>query len=369
MKFQEKLIKPRFYSFKIQCFFLFILVGVTSSENTKCPFQYLYHFGDGITDIGNSIQILPWGPSLPAASLPYGITFPGYPTGRWSDGLIDIDFSAADFGLPNIVPYLSLNGSTSYDGVIFSVAESPVLDRAFFESKGIKIPSYTISLSGQINWFKTYLESICSTPTECASRLGISLVLFGDIEGNDIGYSLTQGKSIEEVLTYLPSIISAIINAARELITMGATRVIIPGNVPLGCYPYILTALPSNDSSAYDDLGCLKSVNDLIMLKNDILQLAIKDLISEFPNIGIYYGDMYDGNNALKACCGIGGKYNYDSKRFCGSSGVPVCANPSQYIYWDGQHFTQEAYYVVEQSLIQPALAELNCTSQLSAFM
>ncbi|KAI3465070.1 hypothetical protein Pfo_021733 [Paulownia fortunei] len=353
------------YFIKLVCFFLFILVAATSSKNTKCPFQYLYHFGDGVTDIGNSIRILPWGPLLPAARLPYGRTFSGRPTGRWSDGLIDFDFAAADFGFPHITPYLSSN-ATSSNGVIFSVARSPVLDHKFFKSRGVKIPPYAVPLTVQISWFKTHLKSICSTPTERANKLGNSLILMGDIEGNDIGYPLSQGKSIKKVQTYVPYVIRALVNATRELIKMGATLLVIPGNAPLGCYPYILTALSSNDSTAYDDLGCLKSVNNLITLKNNKLQQAINNLRREFPKVRILYGPFDKGphgNMALKACCGTGGKYNYNSKRFCGSPGVPVCSNPDQYIYWDGLHFTQKAYARIEKILIQSTLSTLNCKS------
>ncbi|KAI3450440.1 hypothetical protein Pfo_007105 [Paulownia fortunei] len=345
------------YSVKIICFFLFILVGATSSQNTKCPFQYLYHFGDGVTDVGNSVRVLPWGPSLPAAP--------------------------ADFGFPQITPYLSRN-ATSSNGVIFSVARSPVLHHNFFRSRGIKIPPYVVPLSTQLSWFKTYLKSVCSTPTDCANRLGNSLILLGDIEANDIGYALTQGKSIKEVQTYVHYTTRAQINAARELIKMGAKLLVIPGSAPIGCFPYMLTALPNDDPTAYDDLGCLKSVNDLIRLKNNDLQQAMNNLSREFPNVSLLYGPFDEGvlsvlaesstpgpngNMALKSCCGIGGKYNYDSKRFCGSPGVPVCPNPDQYIFWDGLHFTQEASARIEKILIQPTLSTLNCTSQLSVFM
>lgn len=37
-----------------------------------------------------------------------------------------------------------------------------------------------------------------------------------------------------------------------------------------------------------------------------------------------------------KACCGIGGEYNYDKSRICG--------NPTTYINWDGVHLTQTTY-------------------------
>jgi hypothetical protein len=91
------------------------------------------------------------------------MTFPGRPNGRWSDGLIDFDFAAADFGIPEIVPYLSRN-STSSKGVIFSVARSTVLGREFFTRRGVQIPPYAVSLSRQMTWFKTHLRSVCSTP-------------------------------------------------------------------------------------------------------------------------------------------------------------------------------------------------------------
>lgn len=81
-------------SLKIIPFFLLIAAATTFSQNsnTKCPFQFLYHFGDGISDIGNSVRVEPFGPTLPPTRDPYGVTFPGYPTGRWSDGLVDVDF-------------------------------------------------------------------------------------------------------------------------------------------------------------------------------------------------------------------------------------------------------------------------------------
>ncbi|KAG8373090.1 hypothetical protein BUALT_Bualt12G0134500 [Buddleja alternifolia] len=352
----------------IICFCLLILASAVSSQHIQhvnCPFLYLYHFGDGFTDVGNSIYVPSRTPN-PAARLPYGRSSPGWPTGRWSDGLNDFDFAATDFGLPHLAPYLNMNASENYDGVIFSVARSPVLDINFFRSRGIKIPAYAaVPLSAQIRWFKNYLNSNFPSAKELANRMANSFLFLGDIESNDIGYALAQGKSIEEVQAYAPIIIDAQIKIARELISMGATRLIIPGNAPLGCFPYILTALPSNNSTDYDELGCLKSVNDLIVSKNDYLQQAIRNLNVEFPNITINYGAIYDGPNgelALVACCGTGGNYSYNSNRFCGRPKVPVCRYPNQYVFWDGIHFTHHAYSRMETVLIEPALRTLGCT-------
>ncbi|GER27918.1 GDSL-like Lipase/Acylhydrolase family protein [Striga asiatica] len=383
----HSLVKRCFYLLII-CFFPILLAAgdPISIRNVKCPFDYLYHFGDGATDTGNSIRRQPFGPFLPAAHLPYGRTFRGQPTGRWSNGRVEFDYTASYLGLTNNVPYLAINNrGTNDSGVIFAVARSPVLDTSFFTERSIQIPPYVVPLSNQLIWFKNYLKTICSTPQDCRERLRNSLLFMGDNEANDIGYALVQGISIQEASTYIPTIIRAIINATIELINMGANRIVIPGSGPLGCYPYMLTALPDTNPFAYDLFGCLKSVNNLIISKNAALQAEILKLTLKFPTTQILYADIYKGvttvlqqdfssgkltvtkvyltgNLTLKACCGVGGKYNYSSTRFCGSPGVPVCPNPNQYIYWDGLHYTQEAYFRYLQPLVFPTLIALNCT-------
>lgn len=72
-----------------------------------------------------------------------------------------------------------------------------------------------------------------------------------------------------------------------------------------------------------------------------------------------------NGNLALQACCGIGGKYNYDGKRFCGSAKASTCSDPNQYIFWDGIHLTQEANNRLSRALQQAALGILNCTTTI----
>lgn len=70
----------------------------------------------------------------------------------------------------------------------------------------------------------------------------------------------------------------------------------------------------------------------------------------------------FDTGSLVKSCCGIGGKYNYDPNRLCGSSGVPVCPNVSQYINWDGIHYTQEAHHRFSQVLIHELVHAIPCS-------
>ncbi|XP_047957434.1 acetylajmalan esterase-like [Salvia hispanica] len=339
----------------------------------------MYRFGDGISDIGNAVRIPPLGPLLPPTRDPYGITFPGFPTGRWSDGRLEVDYVGNAVGLPNIVPYLSINASTSYDGVVFAVARSTTLNASFLQSRGIVVPPYNTPLDTQLNWFRTFLQSNCTSQTECAKRQisNSSIVIeFGEL--NEIGYALVQGKSIQEVTSYVPLIVEAQINAAREVIKMGATLVLYTSAAPLGCYPYILTALATDDVSAYDGQGCLKAVNDIAVKFNTKLILSILALNAEFPKVRIFPTDYYATmtaqiklktpligsrlrNPALRSCCGVGGRYNYDSNRLCGSPNVPACSNPNNSIFWDGLHFTQEVFRNVVAIQIFPALLVLGC--------
>ena len=79
----------------------------------------------------------------------------------------------------------------------------------------------------------------------------------------------------------------------QEVIKLGATRVLYTTAAPLGCYPYILTALTTNDTSAYDELGCLRAVNNIAVKFNANLTASFLALRVEFPKVNILPADYY----------------------------------------------------------------------------
>ncbi|PHT57565.1 hypothetical protein T459_35464 [Capsicum annuum] len=154
-----------------------------------------------------------------------------------------------------------------------------------------------------------------------------SLVLVGEIGGNEFNYGLAQGKTIEELRKMVPDVVQTIIHGVKEVIGFGATRIIIPGNFPIGCVPAMLTHFLTNNSNAYDEYHCLKDLNNFATFYNHHLQQAIDELNKNYPNVTLIYGDYYnaflwllknaaslgfDKNSLQKVCCGIGGEYNYD---------------------------------------------------------
>lgn len=358
---------------------IFLLPHACYSLSLKpYSFDSIYQLGDSIADTGN-LERENGSLTKVCSKFPYGETYFKKATGRCSDGRLIIDFVAQTVGLPFLNPYLEREADFS-NGVNFAVSDATALPSFFLANYNIVNPVTNSSLDVQLGWMQTYFNFTCTTRKDCAQKLKNALFIVGEIGLNDIRYALFQaGKSIEFVkTTLLPPIIQTIKHAVNEVINQGAIRVVVPGNFPIGCFPLFLTSLQTNDTTAYDELNCLKEVNNLSMYQNSLLQQAVQELNQENPNAVIVYADYYSAflwvfrNAALlgfdlasrqKSCCGIGGSYNFDLLRFCGNPGVPVCPNPNKSISWDGIHLTQRTYGFMTQWLIRDILAKVSTQS------
>uniref|UniRef100_J3KUI5 Uncharacterized protein n=1 Tax=Oryza brachyantha TaxID=4533 RepID=J3KUI5_ORYBR len=179
---------------------------------------------------------------------------------------------------------------------------------------------------------------------------------------------------VVESMVLVPEVVRSVTSAARELLDMGATRVVIPGNFPLGCVPSYLEAVNEEDAAAYDGNGCLVGLNLFAQMHNVLLQQGICELRRSYPEATIAYADYFnayvrmlegardmgfDGAAVTKASCGAGdgGKYNFDMERMCGAPGTSVCAKPEERLSWDGIHLTQHAYSVMAELLYRKGFA------------
>ncbi|MCD7453753.1 hypothetical protein HAX54_021986 [Datura stramonium] len=338
----------------------------------KCRFNKIYQLGDSLSDTGNCIRESHCGAHSSCRRLPYGITFFQKATGRCSDGMLIIDFIALESGLPLLNPYERQNANFRH-GANFAVAGATALSTEILAAENkIVNPMTNSSLNVQLDWMSSHFETTCSS----TEKLNKSLFLVGEIGGNEFNYGLSQGKTMEELRRMVPEVVHTIIHGVRRVIDFGATRIVVPGNFPIGCHPIILTHFITNDSTAYDEYHCLKNLNNLAIFYNHQLQQAIGELKKDYPNITLVYGDYYnaylwllqnaanlgfDKNSVQKACCGIGGAYNFDIHKKCGSPGAQVCADPNTHISWDGVHLTQSAYKWLARWLIDDMLPKLNC--------
>ncbi|PIN23291.1 Sinapine esterase [Handroanthus impetiginosus] len=340
------------------------------TESTFGCYESIISFGDSIADTGNLLRLKPANNQPDSARLPYGRTFFHRPTGRFSDGRLIIDFIAESLGLPLVQPYLggadAAVTARSFDkGVNFAVAGATALDISFFEERGIYNPMTNVSLGTQLRWLKQFLATI----PEGQNFLQRSLILMGEIGGNDYNYALEQGKSLQVTQSFGTAVVDSIGSTIQELIKLGAKTILVPGNFPIGCIPVFLTQFEKFSSKKdYDSTtGCINWLNKLSIYHNELLQKELTRVQKLHPHVHIIYADYYNATlrlylsptqfgfckDTLRACCGAGGPYNFNDLVRCGNPGATCCNDPSIFTSWDGLHFTEAACRLIAQGLLQ----------------
>lgn len=81
----------------------------------------------------------------------------------------------------------------------------------------------------------------------------------------------------------------------QELIDLGAVTILVPGSLPLGCNPILLTMYATTDEAQYDEAGCLKWLNKLFEYHNELLQIELNKLRVVYPYTNIIYADYFNG--------------------------------------------------------------------------
>uniref|UniRef100_M1B0H0 Alpha-L-fucosidase 2 n=1 Tax=Solanum tuberosum TaxID=4113 RepID=M1B0H0_SOLTU len=279
----------------------------------NCKIDRIYQFGDSISDTGNCIREPLCQSHSDCGSHPYGINFYQNATGRCSDGMIMIDFIALESGLPLLNPYKDRSANFRH-GVNFAVAGCTGISAEIMAENKIFNTAFTnSSLTVQLDWMSSHFETTCTI-----GKLKKSLFLVGEIGGNEFNYGLLQGKTIEELRRMVPTVVQTIIHGVKRVIDFGATRIIVPGNFPIGCVPIFLTRFMTDNSNAYDEYHCLKDLNNFSIFFNNHLQQAIDEMKKKHPNITLIYGDYYNAYMWLLQ----------NAVRFALECGLPIL-NPS----------------------------------------
>ncbi|PAN32900.1 hypothetical protein GQ55_5G525600 [Panicum hallii var. hallii] len=325
-------------------------------------YNAIYSFGDSISDTGNLCAGSGGCPSWDSTGmLPYGRTHFGHPTGRCTDGRVIVDFLAERFGLP-LLPPSKASGSNFKKGANMAIIGATTMDFEFFRSRGLGGSVWNDgSLGTQIQWFQQLMPSICGS--DCKSYFSKSLFVVGEFGGNDYNAALfNPGKGMAEARSYVPQVVDRIASGVEALIGLGAAELVVPGVLPIGCFPVYLTLHPSSNKDDYDETGCLRSFNSLSSYHNELLKRAVSGLRSRHAGARIMYADFYAQvadmvrspetfglEYGLRVCCGAGGQgsYNYNNGARCGTAGASACGDPEKYLVWDGVHLTDAAYRAV----------------------
>ncbi|KAH6832027.1 hypothetical protein C2S53_008067 [Perilla frutescens var. hirtella] len=308
-----------------------------------------------------------------------------------------IDFIAEYLGLPLVPPFYGGENLSGGRSVNFAAASANALPDSFFASKGIQVNNANISLVDQLRWFKElFLSNFYQKPSDRKKYLESSLILVGEIGGNDYNHALLGGKSMELVETFVPQVVKVIGSTIREIIKLGGLTLMVPGNIPIGCSTTYLTEYKNSKENDYYDpeTGCINWLNKFSQYHNKQLQSEISRIQQENPNAKIIYADYYNAamrfyrspqkygfaKGALTACCPRCGPYKVEPSspsqwwpRRGHKLGPEACENPSEYVSWDGLHLTEAAYKLIVTNLVPKSFAipQLNsnsvCASSLNA--
>ncbi|KAE8711914.1 Esterase [Hibiscus syriacus] len=301
--------------------------------STFCNFPAIYNFGASNSDTGGLaaafIQFKP----------PNGNTFFGMPAGRMCDGRLIVDFTAESLKLPFLSSYLNSLAINFKHGANFATAGST-----------ITFPTMNILPEGGVH------ASLMPLEEDFAN----ALYTF-DIGQNDLLNGLLLNMTVPQVIATIPDMVYQFSKTIRDLYNLGARSFWVYNTRPIGCFPSILTIYPAAER---DSAGCAKQYNELAQRFNAELKKALAQLGVELRSATVVYVDIYSGlyslytdpikngfESPLVACCGHGGKHNYNVGVECGQTisvnGMDIragsCKDPSVRISWDGVHFTEAA--------------------------
>ncbi|CAN0890174.1 GDSL esterase/lipase At1g54790, partial [Linum grandiflorum] len=344
--------------------------------NALAGYPAVFNFGDSNSDTGG----LSAGLASPMTP-PYGQTYFHKPSGRFSDGRLIIDFLMESMKLPLVRPYLDSVGAPSFKkGANFATGGANV-QAAYAGSRnpfplGIQVAQFVrfkarvVELLHSAGSWKVrkYL------PEEKYFEKGIYMI---DIGQNDL-YVAFFTKSEAQVLASIPNILAEFQTGIEKLYSVGARNFWIHNTGPLGCLSRAITESNAGgnktQSDDKDQFGCLASRNRVATAFNSQLSELCTKLRRQLPDAKLTYVDVYSAKldlianyshygfkEPLAACCGYGGPpLNYDGRVTCGATvsinGTMVTAYPcndtSEYVNWDGIHYTEAANRFVAKQLL-----------------
>ncbi|PON52867.1 Lipase [Trema orientale] len=334
-------------------------------------FKYpaVFNFGDSNSDTGG----LAAGIAFPVGQ-PNGQTYFQKPSGRFSDGRLIIDFLVDSMKLPFLNPYLDSVGAPNFQkGCNFATGGSTITQA---NAASISPFSFGVQVSELVRFKACVLQLLAKDsrlrrvlPSESYFRQGLYTF---DVGQNDLDGAF-YSKSEDQVVALIPSLLSEFETGLKRLYNEGARNFWIHNTGPLGCLPRIIDRF-GKDPSKLDQFGCVTSQNNAANAFNSQLHDLCQKFRGQFPEANVTFVDIFSikynlianysqfgFKQSIAACCGYGGlPLNFDSRIACGETknlnGSSVtatpCSNTTEYVNWDGNHYTEAANQYVSSQIL-----------------
>ncbi|CAL5422165.1 unnamed protein product [Camellia sinensis] len=341
------------------CFFLFsLLTGNQSVQGSSHHHHYQLHhglygfqptklfvFGDSYADTGNT-RIK----NSSSWKFPYGITFPGKPTGRFSSGRVLTDYIAKSLGLKTPIAYRWTNYAPDHVqyGINFAYGGTGVFKTL------LPGPNMTT----QIDIFQSLIND--GSPIYNTSDLQSSLALV-TLSGNDYSAYVAKGGSQTDLETFINLVVNQLKTNLERIHGTGVKKVAVAALQPLGCLPgrtiqnsFQQCNDTDNKAATYHNRLLTEAVANLNNGTNDS-PFVILDLYDSFISVLQNKSGSVKFETPLKPCClGISSEYSCGDIDDKGEKLYTVCENPENAFFWDMYHPTQAGWHAAFLALNSP---------------
>ncbi|XP_010490847.1 PREDICTED: GDSL esterase/lipase At5g03610 [Camelina sativa] len=297
----------------------------------------LFVFGNSNVDTGNLPKNL-----SEAWSVPYGITYPGTPSGRYCDGRVSTDYLAKFLRIKSPIPYKQKDHAGHEQlqyGMNFAYGGTGVFDTVYIKG---------LDMTHQISVFEKLIGDIYS-PSDLSSS--VALV---SIAGNDYFTHISDNGYDLSIFQFVRRVINQIEVNLKRIHALGVKKVAVPSLQPLGCLPMY--------TRGFSYQKCNDVINALTIVHNNALQRVVARLNKETKQSPFIYLDYYKAFLAVlnnkgenpgitnfkipyEPCCG--------GKGYCGTldenggKNYTLCEDRSSAFFWDEFHPTQEGWKAV----------------------
>ncbi|KAL4575298.1 hypothetical protein LXL04_022140 [Taraxacum kok-saghyz] len=306
----------------------------------------VFVFGDSYADTGN------WPKSYGGAwGKPYGLTFPGSPSGRFSDGRVLTDYIAAILGAKSPITYRGWKSgekkSIKY-GMNFAYGGTGVFNTF------VNQPNMTT----QIDYFQQFLQETQEQHLLNSSTNSIALL---SVAGNDYATYFTSNHTLQELPGLTKSIINQLIINAKRIHELGVQKIGITTMQPLGCLPQFTVSTSyqncSNTENSVAELHNKVLVESVLKLNNESngkSSFVILDLYQAFSSaLNLRQNQSVGGSKLLRPCCqGVTKEYLCGNvEKGTGIMKYNVCRNVTDSFFWDMIHPSQQGWHAVSSNL------------------
>ncbi|TKY71909.1 GDSL esterase/lipase [Spatholobus suberectus] len=295
----------------------------------------VFIFGDSLSDSGNNNEL----PTTTKSNYrPYGIDFPGGPTGRFTNGRTEIDIITQFLGFEKFIPPFA------------NTSDSDILKGVNYASGGAGIRNETGLITGAVISLESQLKNHKVIVSQIATRLGSpdlaqqyleKCLYYVNIGSNDYiaNYFLPQYYSTSSIYSpeqYAQALIEELSQNLLALHDIGARKYVLVGLGLFGCTPGVMYSHGTNGSCVEEENAAAFNFNN-----------KLKALVDQFNNrfsANSKFIFIHTASKALDnahgflvstaACCllELSGECIPDRR---------PCYNRSDYVFWDDFHPTE----------------------------